>query len=78
MHTKNTAANYINYVLLYVTRQLFMAGLGTWPFCCQFVKVWPELVWPQIFCLAFWSSLRIFEKLAEFQPNLYMIPHSRI
>jgi len=44
----------------------FEAGLGTWPFCDQIVKIWPfsEVVWPRIFCLAFWLFLNIFENLA--------------
>jgi len=47
----------------------FSAGLGTWPFCGQIVKIWPflEVVWPQIFCLTFWLFLSIFENLAEFR-----------
>jgi len=55
-------------------------GLGTRIFCGLTVKVWPfsEVVWPQMFCSAFWPFLGIFEYFAEFRPNLYVVPHSGI
>jgi len=55
-------------------------GLGTWLFCGQTVKVWPfsEVVWPQIYCLAFWSFSSIFENLFEFWLDWHVLPHSGI
>ena len=36
-------------------RTYFSTGLGTWPFLGQIAKIWSfsQVVWPQIFCLAF-------------------------
>jgi len=37
-----------------------------------------QMVWPQIFCLAFGSFLSIFKRLAEFLPNVHVVPHSAV
>jgi len=50
----------------------YQPGLGTWPLCGQIVKVWPfsEVVWQQIFCVAFWSI----EVVLKLWPNLHQNP----
>jgi len=59
-------------------QKIFQHRVGNLAFSCQIANIWSfsEVVWPQIFCLAFSKFFRKFGP--QFWPSLSVLPHSGI